>query len=42
MISCQISTLPQVKGSVITGNKHGIYKLPHELENYLRVKILEN
>ena len=33
---------PQVKRSVIISNKHGIYELPHELPNDLRLKILEN
>ena len=28
---------PQVKRSVLVGNKHGIYELPHELPNDLRV-----
>ena len=34
----QIFFLPQVKRSVITNNKKGIYKFPHDL----RLKILEN
>ena len=42
LISCQISLLPQVKRSAITGNKPGIYKLPHELPNNLRLRILGN
>ena len=29
---------PQVKRSVIISNKHGIYKLPHELLNDLRLR----
>ena len=33
---------PQVKRSVIISNKHGIYELPHELPNDLRLKILQN
>ena len=31
---------PQVKRSVIIINKHGIYDLPHELSNDLRLRIL--
>ena len=39
----QIFLSPQVKlVSVITSNKHGIYKLPHELSNDLRHRILGN
>ena len=38
----QIFFSPQVKRSVIISNKHGIYKLPHELPNDLRPKILFN
>ena len=33
---------PQVKGSVIISNKYGIYELPHDLPNDLRLRILEN
>ena len=33
---------PQVKGSVIISNKYGIYELPHELLNDLRLRILGN
>ena len=33
---------PQVKQSVIISNKHGIYKLTHELPDDLRLKILGN
>ena len=29
----QIFLSPQVKGSTIISNKHGIYELPHELPN---------
>ena len=32
----------QLKRSVIISNKHGIYELPHELPNDLRLRILEN
>ena len=32
---------PQVKGTVIIG-KHGIYELPHELPNDLRLRTLGN
>ena len=38
----QIFLSPQVKGSVIISNKHGIYELPHELQNDLALKILGN
>ena len=38
----QIFFLPQVKRSVITTYKHGIYDLPHELRNGLRLRILGN
>ena len=38
----QISLSPQVKRSVIVGNKHGTYKLPHELPNDLRLNMLGN
>ena len=31
---------PQVKRIVIISNKHGIYELPHELPNDLRLKDL--
>ena len=33
---------PPVKRSVIISNKHGIYELPHELPNDLRLRILGN
>ena len=33
---------PQVKRRVIISNKHGIYELPHELPNDLKLKILQN
>ena len=32
----------QVKRSVIISNKYGIYDLPHELPNDLRLRILGN
>ena len=35
----QIFFAPQVKLSVIISNKHGIYELPHELKNELRLRI---
>ena len=38
----QIFLSPQVKGSVIIGNKRGIYELPHELPNDLRLRKLGN
>ena len=33
---------PQVKQSVITSNKHGMYKFPYKLPNFLRRRILGN
>ena len=33
----QICRSPQVKRTMIIGNKHGIYELPHELPNELRI-----
>ena len=36
----QIFLSPQVKGSVIISNKYGIYELPHELPNDLRLNDL--
>ena len=38
----EIFLLPQVKGCVIITYKHGIYELPHELLNDLRLRILGN
>ena len=38
----QIILTPQVKRIVIISNKHGIYELPHELPNDLRLRILGN
>ena len=32
----QIFPSPQIKRSVISSNKHGIYELPHDLPNDLR------
>ena len=32
----------QAKDTVIIGNKHGIYELPHELPNDVRLRILGN
>ena len=37
----QIFLSPQVKRSAIISNK-GVYELPHELPNDLRLSILEN
>ena len=37
LILYQIFLSPQVKQSVITSNKHGIYELPHELPNDLKL-----
>ena len=39
---CQIFLSPQVKRSAIISNKHCIYKLPHEMENDLGLRNLEN
>ena len=36
----QIFLLPQLKRSVITNNRYGIYEFPHELLNDLRLRIL--
>ena len=33
----QIFLLPQVKQSTIISNKQGVYELPHELPNNLRL-----
>ena len=38
----QIFLSPQVKRIVIISNKHGIYELPHELPNDLRLMKLGN
>ena len=38
----QIFLQPQVKRSAIISNKQGIYELPHELPNDLRLRISEN
>ena len=38
----QILLSPQVKQSGIISNKHGIYELPHELPNHLRLKEIRN
>ena len=38
----QISLLPQVKRILIIGNKQGVYELPRELVNDLRLRILRN
>ena len=37
----QIFLAPQVKGSMINSNKHGIYDFPYELRNSLWLRILE-
>ena len=36
----QIFLSPQVKRSAIISNKQGVYQLPHELSNNLRLRIL--
>ena len=38
----QIFLTQQLKQSVVISNKHGIYELPHDLPNHLRLTILEN
>ena len=38
----QIFLTPQVKGCAIITYKQGIYELPHELPNELRLRILGN
>ena len=38
----QIFLSPQVKRSAIITNKHGIFELPHELPNDLRLRIFGN
>ena len=42
LIDEQIFFSPEVKTSVIISNKHGIYELPHELRNDLRLRKLGN
>ena len=42
LILYQIFFSPQLKRSMIIGNKHGISELPHELLNDLRLKISGN
>ena len=42
MMFYQIFLLPQVKRCAIITYKHGIYELPHELPNNLRLRILGN
>ena len=37
----QIFLLPQVKQSAIISNKQGVYEVPQELPNDLRLRILE-
>ena len=39
---CQIFLSPEVKRLAIITYKHGIYELPHELPNDLRLGILGN
>ena len=38
----QIFLTQQLKQSIVISNKHGIYELPHDLPNHLRLRILEN
>ena len=38
----QISFSPQVKGSMIISNKHGLFELPHKMLNDLRLRTLRN
>ena len=42
LILYRIFFSPQVKQSMIISSKHGIYELPHELLNDLRLMILGN
>ena len=42
LMFCQIFLSPQMKQIVIISNKHGIFELPHELLNDLRLRILGN
>ena len=38
----QIFLSPQVKQSAIVSNKQGVYELPHELPNDLRLRLIGN
>ena len=38
----QLFLSPQVKRCAIIAYKNGVYELPHELRNHLRLKILGN
>ena len=38
----QVFLSPQVKQSTVISNKQGVYELPHELPNDLRLTILGN
>ena len=38
----QISFSGQMKGSVVITNNQGVYELPHNLPNKLRLTILDN
>ena len=38
----QIFLSPQVKQSAIVSNKQGVYELPHELPNDLRLRLIRN
>ena len=42
LILYQIFLLPQVQRKIIISNKQGIYELPYELPNDLRLRILGN
>ena len=42
LILYQFFFSPHVKRTIIISNKHGIFKLPHELLIDLRLSILEN
>ena len=42
LIFYQIFPLPQVKRIMIISNKHGVYELPQELSNDLRLRKLGN
>ena len=42
LLFLQVFVSPQVKRCPIITDKHGIYELPHELQNDLRFRILGN
>ena len=42
LMFCRIFPSPEMKRSAIVSNKRGIYELPHELSNDIRLGILGN